>query len=119
MSTQTHQGSCHCGAVAYHVEMDTSQPAITCNCSMCGRSGTMLSFVPADKFTLDKGEENLAHYKFNKHVIDHVFCKTCGIKPFARGKNPKGEETVAINMRTLADVDVFQQPAKQYDGKSK
>jgi len=117
MSTATHHGSCHCGAVKYTVELDLTQPAIACNCSMCGRAGTMLAFVPADKFKLDQGEESLSLYKFNKHVIDHLFCKTCGIKPFSRGKGPKGE-TVAINVRTLDDVDVFAQPVKQFDGKT-
>ena len=116
MSTATHHGSCHCGAVQYTVELDLAAPAVACNCSMCGRAGTLLAFVPAEKFTLDQGEQNLSIYKFNKHVIDHMFCKTCGIKPFARGKVAKGD-TVAVNVRTLDDVDVFTQPTTQYDGK--
>jgi hypothetical protein len=114
----THHGGCHCGAVRYHAELDLSAPAISCNCSMCGRSGTMLQFVPADKFTLEKGEDNLTDYQFNKKSIHHVFCKTCGIKSFARGKGPQGE-MAAINVRCLDDVDVFNVPTKQFDGKSR
>ncbi len=117
MALSKHRGSCHCGAVRYTVELDASAPSITCNCSMCARSGTLLQFVGVEQFTLDEGESNLTDYQFNKHVIHHTFCKTCGIKPFAHGVGPKGP-TVAINVRTLEDVDVFELPTHKYDGKT-
>jgi hypothetical protein len=84
---------------------------------MCGRAGAMLQFVPPDKFTLEKGEDNLTDYRFNTHRIHHVFCKTCGIKSFARGEGPNGP-MVAINVRCLEDVDPFKVPTKQYEGRS-
>lgn len=116
MAVSTQHGGCHCGAVRYSVEIDPEAVAISCNCSMCGRSGTLLQFVPADKFKLEQGEGNLMDYQFNKHVIHHLFCKTCGIKPFARGTGPNGP-TVAINVRCLDDIDAFAIPTKQYPGK--
>ena len=109
-------GSCHCGAVRYTVELDLSQPLISCNCSMCGRSGTLLAFTPAEKFHLEKGSDSLTDYQFNKHVIHHVFCKVCGIKSFARGTAPDGREMVAINARCLAGVDVTTLQVNQIDG---
>ncbi len=118
MTTSTQHGGCHCGAIRYTVEMDPAAPALICNCSMCGRSGSMLQFAPAEKFTLDKGADNLTDYLFNKHVIHHAFCKTCGIKSFARGVDAKGNKTVAINVRCLDGIDVFHVPTKQWDGKS-
>jgi hypothetical protein len=86
---------------------------------MCGRTGSLLQFVPASAFVLEQGEGNLTDYQFNKHVIHHLFCKTCGIRPFARGAGSKGP-MVAINVRTLDDIDTFaaQTGAKQFDGKS-
>lgn len=113
-----HQGGCHCGAVRYQVEIDLSQPVISCNCSICGRSGTLLSFVPPDKFTLHQGEENLTDYQFNKKVIHHLFCKTCGIRSFARGQGPHGP-MVAINTRCLDDVELGSLKLHAYDGKSR
>ena len=113
---QSHTGGCHCGKVRYQVKIDLSTPVISCNCSMCGRVGSLLSFVPAQQFTLLSGEDSLTDYQFNKHVIHHLFCKTCGIKPFARGSGPKGP-TVAINMRSLDDVDVEKLAVKHVDGK--
>lgn len=117
MAVSTQHGGCHCGAVRYSVELDPEAAAISCNCSMCGRSGTLLQFVPADKFKLEQGEDHLTDYQFNKHVIHHLFCKTCGIKPFARGSGPKGP-TVAINVRTLDGIDSFAIKTQPYDGKN-
>lgn len=122
MTTSTdeklHTGSCHCGAVRYQVTMKLDG-LISCNCSMCGRSGTILAFVPATAFELLAGEDSLTDYQFNKHVIHHTFCKVCGIKPFARGAKPDGTPTVAVNVRCLDDVDPFTLTPHQYPGRDK
>jgi hypothetical protein len=112
-------GGCHCGAVRYTVELDLSQPVLSCNCSMCGRSGTLLSFTPAEKFHLEQGSDSLTDYQFNKHVIHHTFCKVCGIKSFARGVGPGGKEMAAINVRCLEGVEPSQLQIKEFDGRSK
>jgi hypothetical protein len=118
MAESKHQGGCHCGAVRYQVDIDVDKGGLVCNCSMCGRSGTVLSFVPVAKFTLDKGDDQLSSYKFNKKHIDHVFCKTCGIKSFARGKAPDGSEMIAVNLRCLDNIDLEKVPTKAFDGKA-
>lgn len=112
-----HSGSCHCGKVRYEVSLDLSAPVTSCNCSMCGRAGTLLTFVPATQFKLLSGEDAVRDYQFAKHQIHHLFCTTCGIKSFARGKSSKGEDTVAVNVRCLADVDLAKLDVKQFDGK--
>jgi hypothetical protein len=114
----TYQGSCQCGAVRYSVELDLAQPVIACNCSMCGRSGTLLTFIPKAKFTLEQGADSLTDYLFNKENIHHLFCKVCGIKSFARGKDRNGNETVAVNARCLDGVDPSQLTIKQFGGRS-
>lgn len=118
MSEATYQGGCHCGAVRYRVELDLSQPVYACNCSMCARGGTLLTFVAEDKFTLEQGEEALADYQFHKKIIHHHFCRHCGIKPFARGKRRDGSPTVAVNARCLEGVDPEALTVKKVDGKS-
>lgn len=111
-------GGCHCGAVRYELEADIQQVG-ACNCSMCRRAGTLLAFVPASAFTLLSGAEALTSYRFNKHVIDHLFCSRCGIKPFARGTAPDGTETVAVNARCLDGVDADKQfTVTHFDGAS-
>lgn len=115
---KTYTGGCHCGKVRYEVTVDLSEPAVTCNCSMCGRSGTMLRFVPAGAFKLLSGEDVLTEYRFNSKAINHLFCSVCGIKSFAMGKGPNGD-TRAINVRCLDDVDLQQVPTRHVDGKSR
>jgi hypothetical protein len=113
-----HHGSCHCGAVRYSVDIDLTKPVISCNCSICGRSGTLLAFVPADSFKLERGEEALTDYQFGKKSIHHLFCRTCGVRSFARGKGPQGP-MVAINTRCLEGVDPKALPVQNFDGKSR
>ena len=72
---------------------------------MCGRTGTLLTFVPASQFKLLSGEDALTDYQFNKHAIHHLFCGTCGVKSFARGTGRDGVATVAINARCLEACD--------------
>ena len=114
-----HTGGCHCGKVRFEVTLDLSEPALTCNCSMCGRSGTMLRFVPADQFKLLSGSDVLTEYRFNSKMINHLFCSVCGIKAFAAGTGKGGVETRAINVRCLDDVDLQALPTRYIDGKSR
>lgn len=118
MAVSTQQGGCHCGAVRYSVEIDPEATSIACNCSICGRSGSLLQFVPEASFKLEKGDDNLSDYQFNKHIIHHLFCKTCGIKSFARGQTPKGQPIVAVNVRCLDGIDPFAVKTQNFDGKS-
>lgn len=117
MESKTYSGSCHCGNVRYEAQTDLAT-VIQCNCSICSRAGYLLSFVPADKFKLQSGEDSLSTYKFNKHHIDHLFCKNCGVRSFARGSGPDGSPMYAINVRCLQGVDPNTLSIKQVDGKS-
>jgi hypothetical protein len=118
MAQATHKGSCHCGSVRYTVDVDLSGELITCNCSICQRTGSALAFVPAAQFKLEQGEQALTDYQFGKKRIHHLFCKTCGIRSFGRGSMPDGSPMVAINARCLEDVDFDSLKLKQYDGAS-
>lgn len=114
---KTYKGGCHCGAVRFKVEGDFKN-AMACNCSHCGKKGFLLTFVPADQFALEKGGENLSEYRFNQKAVEHLFCKTCGVQSFGRGKGEHGP-TVAVNIRCLDDIDPDAIPTNKYDGKSK
>lgn len=116
--TKTYEGSCHCGKVKYRATLSLEQ-AIACNCSMCGRSGTLLTFIGPESFTLLQGEDALKDYQFNKHVVHHLFCGTCGIKPFARGQTPDGAPKIAVNVRCLQGVDLDALNVVKFDGRSK
>jgi hypothetical protein len=117
MTTQTYEGGCQCGKVRYRVAADLDT-TMTCNCSRCGKLGAVLTFAPAQAFTLVSGGEALTDYQFNKKTIHHLFCATCGIEPFARGTKPDGAEMVAINVRCLDGVDIDALSPKAVDGRS-
>jgi len=112
-----YRGSCHCGKVAYEVEADIEQ-AFSCNCSMCSRRGSLLWFVPRDKFRLLSGEPELTTYTFNNHIIQHRFCRNCGIQSFAWGKERQGNAMAAINLRCLEGFEFEKVPVKHVDGRS-
>lgn len=110
-------GSCHCGAVAFSVDADTPTEAISCNCSHCRRKGFLLAFFPAALFTLEKGAEHLATYRFHKETIAHQFCMTCGTEAFALGQ--QGDQPMqAINLRCVPDLDLGTLTVQEYDGAS-
>jgi hypothetical protein len=113
-----YKGSCHCGKVAFEVEGDLTG-AMACNCSICSRKGSLLWFVPRDKLQLLAPDAELAIYTFNKHVIQHRFCRTCGIHPFGEGTDPKGNRMAAINVRCLEGIDLEAVPVQHFDGRSK
>jgi hypothetical protein len=114
----TYTGGCHCGRVRYEVTTDPSQ-AIACNCSKCARHGLWLTFVPAEEFKLQSGDDALADYQFNKHVVHHLFCRTCGVESFARGRTPDGRDMVAVNVRCLDGLDIATLTPKPFDGRSR
>lgn len=114
---QTYTGSCHCEKVRYKVSIENFDGAITCNCSICHKRGWILTFVPVTDFELTSGEDTLTHYHFNKNIIDHLFCQTCGVASFGRGKDQAGNETIAINVRCLDNVDITSLHPQAYNGK--
>jgi hypothetical protein len=98
--------------------MDVGE-VLACNCSRCGRLGSLLAFAPATQFQLLSGKGDLTKYEFNNHTIEHQFCSTCGIQSFAIGTNPRtGEKTAAINVRCLEGIDLDALKVKKVDGKS-
>ncbi|MCY1061107.1 GFA family protein [Nannocystis sp. SCPEA4] len=113
-----HSGGCHCGKVRYDVNVDLGQPVLSCNCSICGKTGTLLAFVPKTEFRLTSGEGDLTDYQFASKTIHHLFCSTCGVRSFGRGVGPDGTEMVALNVRCLDDVDVAKLAVNHYDGKN-
>ena len=112
-----YRGSCHCGKIAFEVEGDLSS-AMACNCSMCGRKGALLWFVPREKLQLFTPEADVATYTFNKHVIKHQFCRVCGIHPYGEGTDPAGNRMAAINIRCLDGIDLDKIPVQHFDGRS-
>ena len=82
------------------------------------RLGSLLAFTPAANFKLISGQGAMTEFQFNKQVIHHLFCSTCGIQSFARGKRPDGAEMIAINVRCVDGIDPDKLTVKKVDGRS-
>lgn len=94
-----YRGSCHCGALCFEIEAPADLEVEDCNCSICRKTGFLHLILPAGRFRLLQGEENIETYTFNTGVAKHTFCRHCGIKPFYTPRsNPDG---VAVNARCL------------------
>ena len=117
MTMKHYTGSCQCQAVTFEAELDLDNTVI-CNCSRCRRLGSVLSFTPRDKFILKTGADNLTEFRFNKKVIQHLFCKTCGIEAFGFGAMPDGSPVAAVNANCLDDVDARALKSHAYDGRA-
>jgi hypothetical protein len=102
---QTYRGSCHCGAVRFEADMDLSQGTFRCNCSICFKTRAWLAGVPAADFRLLSGEDRLRDYQFGKKNLHHPFCTQCGVRPFSRGEDAKGNPTVAVRVNCLDGVE--------------
>lgn len=115
---QTHTGGCSCGAVRFEADMSLDG-LIACNCSNCGKKGLILGFVVPEQFRLTAGDDATHEYLFNKHVIRHQICRTCGTEAYARGQRPDGTQMVAVNARCIDDIDVEALNPRPFDGRSK
>lgn len=113
---KAYSGSCHCGRVRYDVTTDLTK-VLECNCSHCERKGLLLTFVTPDQFVLHSGEQELAEYQFNKKIIHHLFCRSCGVESFARGKKPDGSPAIAVNVRCLEGVEISALKPMPFDGR--
>jgi hypothetical protein len=112
-----YKGSCHCGKVSFEVEGEI-EGAFACNCSICQRKGSVLWAVPRGSLRLLSPQDAASTYTFNKHVIKHRFCPTCGIHPYGEGVGAKGEAMAAINIRCIENIDLESIPIQHFDGRS-
>jgi hypothetical protein len=111
-----HRGGCHCGAVAFTVELPSSFDVEDCNCSICAKSGNLHVIVPAAHFTLVSGAQHLTTYMFNTGVARHLFCKVCGVKSFYQPRsNPDG---YAVTWRCLENWETLDANVTAFDGQN-
>ena len=109
-------GGCHCGSVRFDVNLPDQVVALSCNCSVCAKSGFIHIIVEEGDFRLLQGRENLAEYTFGSHAAKHWFCKTCGIKSYYKPRShPHG---ITVNLRCLDGDADLQLRFEEFDGAS-
>lgn len=110
------EGGCHCGAVRFAVECPDAVEVEDCNCSICAKTGFLHLIVPLARFRITRGAEALTRYRFNTGVAEHLFCATCGVKPFyVPRSNPDGMD---VNVRCLDDGHGLSLKVVAFDGRN-
>ena len=100
----THRGGCHCGRVRFEVDVPVLPEVVDCNCSVCRMTGFLHLIVPAARFRLLAGAEELTDYRFNTGTARHLFCRHCGIKSFyVPRSHPDG---FSVNARCVDGLDL-------------
>jgi hypothetical protein len=115
-----YSGSCHCGSIRFRSSIDLAPPpdrspparpgiwwttTFRCNCSYCTKARYWKAFVPAAEFEWLSGREDASNYQFGARLIDHFFCRTCGMQTFARASfEDFGGEFYCVNIACLDDV---------------
>ena len=103
-SLVVHRGGCHCGRVRFELDAPARPDVLDCNCSICRMTGFLHLIVPASRFRLLSGADELVEYTFNTGAAKHRFCGHCGIKSFyVPRSHPHG---FSVNARCLDDVEL-------------
>ena len=107
MSLQTYTGSCHCGAIRYEAELDLDEGSNRCNCSYCAKARAWFALAKgASRFRLLHAA-GVTEYRWTppedtEPHLTFTFCRSCGIRTFARGElEALGGTFHAINVPTL------------------
>ena len=115
MEQVTHRGGCHCGAVSFELRAPARITVQRCNCSMCRMSGFEHLIVPATRFKLLSGGQQLQCYTFNTGTAKHLFCQRCGVKSFyVPRSNPDG---YSVNARCLGQALPDSTVHEPFDGR--
>jgi hypothetical protein len=110
------KGACHCGAVRWEAETDDAVVADDCNCSICRMTGFLHVIVPASRFRLLAGAEELTTYTFNTGVARHLFCRHCGVKSFyVPRSNPDG---YSLNLNCMDESQFTAVEIRPFDGRN-
>ncbi|WP_300541688.1 GFA family protein [Maricaulis sp.] len=109
-------GGCHCGAVRFEVNVTDAVVVISCNCSLCAKTGFIHLVVDEADFRVTQGEDNIGEYSFHTHTARHRSCRTCHVTTHHTMRSrPDG---ISVNLRCLDGDANLQLRFQEFDGAS-
>lgn len=109
-------GGCHCSAVTWEADLPDAVTAEACNCSVCERLGYLHVIVPAGRFRLLSGADELSEYRWKTGVARHLFCSACGVKShYVPRSNPDG---YSLNLRCMDRAQFSSVTIRDFDGRN-
>lgn len=108
------QGSCHCGAVQWHLER-VPESATACNCTICRRYGVLWAYGYAGESINVSGPTQVY---IRGDSIGFHFCPTCGCVAYWGPLQPdeEGRRRMAVNLRLTEPEAIAQVPINHFDG---
>jgi hypothetical protein len=116
MTKREYTGRCHCGNIRFSFLSEEITEGRRCNCSICVRKGAVVSakYFPSEDFRPHQNMDQLSDYRWNDRVVNHLFCKTCGIYPY----HGSAEYGYRVNLGCVEQVDPLSLEIKIIDGRS-
>jgi hypothetical protein len=114
----TYEGRCHCGSVRFRLTSEAITAGCRCNCSICIRKGAVMStryFAPSEFELLDGGDA-LAFYRWGDQMVNHCFCRHCGVYPFHDATTQPGH--YRVNLGCIDGLDPLTLEISLLDGRS-
>ena len=114
--TKHYQASCHCNAVKLSLAVTPITQGCRCNCSLCRRKGIIVSepYFSPEQLQVTQGKDQLTLYQFGDHMVNHYFCKTCGIYIFHEAVAKPGH--YRINLGCIDEIDLELLSIRKIDG---
>lgn len=109
------EGSCHCGAVRL-VLPALPDEALSCNCSLCRRSGGIWSFYALGTVTVQGHPEHTEDYVWGDRTLRTVRCRNCGVVTHWEPLDPTPGARHGVNLRNFEPALVEALVIRRFDG---
>jgi hypothetical protein len=119
MAARTYGGQCHCGAIRFRLVSEEITTGRRCNCSICIRKGAIMSsrYYEPHEFELLTGRDALRVYRFGDRIVNHYFCRECGIYPFHDGTG-EYQGRYRVNLGCVDGIDPLALELELIDGRA-
>ena len=100
-----YRGICRCGKVAFEIEGEFTADQPVSRPAGPGTPATLRS-VPRGRLRLPASEECIGVYTYDRQVVGHRFCRTCGIHLYGEDLGAVHSPMAYVNPDCVETVDL-------------